>query len=93
MARFVTVHRSPGLSSEEIAANAPLVAESEHATFRNLLVDMLGGFIVSVYEADDVASLEAEFERIGFPWDEIHEVSYETDAAGLQEMLAKGGDA
>jgi len=28
MPTFMTIHRSPGLSPEEIAANGPLVAES-----------------------------------------------------------------
>jgi hypothetical protein len=40
-----------------------------------------------------MASVEAEFERIGFPWDEIHEVNYQIDAEGPREMLAKGGAA
>ena len=40
MRTFMTIHRSPGLSPEEIAANGPLVAESEYATFRHLYVDL-----------------------------------------------------
>ena len=74
MPTFMTIHRSPGLSPEEIAANGPLVAESEYATFRHLYVDLYGGYLVSIYEATDQDAVEQEFERVGFPWDEIHEV-------------------
>jgi hypothetical protein len=90
MATFVTIHRSPGLSAEEIEGNAPLVGESRYATFRNLYVNLSAGFLLSIYEADDKAALEREFERVGFPWDEISEVQYAIDAPGLQALLAAG---
>jgi len=90
MATFIAVHRSPGMSTDEIAANAPLVAECEDATFRHLYVNLLAGFIVTIYEGEDQAAVESEFERIGFPWDEIHEVQFETDLDGVKRLQAQG---
>jgi hypothetical protein len=34
--------------------------------------------------------VEQEFERVGFPWDEIHEVHVDLDAAALQAAVAQG---
>src|SRR5690242_1280676 len=48
MPTYLTTHLSPGLSADEIAGNAPDVAESKYATFRNLYVNMLSGFLVSI---------------------------------------------
>jgi hypothetical protein len=87
MPTFVTVHRSPGLSPEEIQANGALVAESEYATFKHLYVDMFQGFLVSVYEGESQESVEREFERVGFPWDEIHEVQVDLDDALLRASI------
>jgi hypothetical protein len=87
MATFLTTHLSPGLSADEIANNAPDVAESKYATFRNLYVNMYTGFLVSIYDADDQAALEREFERVGFPFEEIHEIQFALDAAGLEAMI------
>ena len=72
MPTYLTTHLSPGLSADEIAGNAPDVAESKYATFRNLYVNMLSGFLVSIYDADDQAALEAgKFARteytVGYP--------------------------
>jgi hypothetical protein len=90
MSRFITVHRAPGLSAEEIAANTPEVLKGQHATFQHLYVDMIQGFIVTIYDAEDSAALEREFERIGFPWDEIHDLQFDADHAALTAMAASG---
>ncbi len=87
MPTFLTTHVSPGLSADEIANYAPDVAESKYATFRNLYVNMYTGFIVTIYEAEDQAALQREFERVGFPFEEIHELQFMLDAAGLQAMV------
>lgn len=88
MPTFATVHRSPGLSQDEIQANAELVVESEYATFKHLYVDMYQGFLVTIYEAESKEAVEQEFERVGFPWDEIHEIHVSLDEAALQASLA-----
>ena len=35
--------------------------------------------------------LEEEFERIGFPFDAIHEIDFTQNAAELAEMVRQGG--
>lgn len=88
MPRFLTTHQAPGLSADEIAGNAPEVAQCVHATFENMHVNMFTGFIVTIYEADDQAALEREFERVGFPWDQIHEIQFSMDSQLLQQTAA-----
>lgn len=92
MPTFVTVHRSPGLSPDEIRANSALVAESEYATFQHLYVDMYQGLLLSVYEGDNREAVEQEFERVGFPWDEIHEIHVDLDTAALQASIASAAN-
>jgi len=89
MPLYATVHRSPGLSPDEIAANGALVAKSEHATFQHLYVDLYQGFLVSIYEGESQEAVEREFERVGFPWDEIHEIHVSLDAATLQAQVSR----
>lgn len=84
MPTFANIHRSPGLSPDEVQSTAGAVAESVHATFKRIYVDLYQGFIVSVYEAENKEAVEEELERLGFPWDEIHEIQIELDAAGLK---------
>ncbi len=88
MSQFITIHRAPGLTEEEFAANAPAVLEGKHARFVQSFVNLLEGFIVTVYEADDKDALEREFERLGFPFDEMHEVQLATTRDGLAQLLA-----
>lgn len=90
MGTFVTIHRAPGLSAEEITANAPAVIENKYASFRQMYANLIAGFIVSIYEADDRAAVEREFERIGFPFTEMHEVQFAGDAEQLAAMVTSG---
>jgi Protein of unknown function (DUF4242) len=87
MTQFVTIHRAPGLSRDELQGNAAPVLQGVHATFQQMWVDVFNGFIVTVYEADDQAALEREFERLGFPWDEVHAVQVHMDHAALQQIV------
>jgi hypothetical protein len=90
MALFLSLHQAPGLSPEEIAGYGPDVAKSVHASFRQLYVNTATGFIATLYEADNAAAVEQEFERVGFPFDSINELDYTMSAAELAEMLARG---
>ena len=87
MTQFVTIHRAPGLSRDELQGNAAPVLEGVHATFQQMWVDMFNGFVVTVYEAEDQAALEREFERLGFPWDEVHAVQVHMDQAALKQIV------
>ncbi len=91
MAQFVTIHRAPGLTEEEFAANAPAVLEGKHARYVQSFVNLLEGFIVTIYEADDADTLEREFERLGFPFDEMHEIQFATTHEGLAQIVASQG--
>ena len=88
MTQFVTIHRAPGLSRDELQSNAAPVLEGVDARFQHMWVDMFSGFIITVYEAADQAALESEFERLGFPWDEVHAVQVDMDRAALEQIVA-----
>jgi hypothetical protein len=90
VALFLSLHQAPGLSAEEVAGYGPDVAKGVHATFRHLYANLDTGFIATLYEADSAAAVEQEFERVGFPFDSIHEVDYALSASELTEMLARG---
>lgn len=90
MALFLSLHQAPGLSAEEVAGYGPDVAKGVHATFRQMYANTDTGFIATLYEADSAAAVEQEFERVGFPFDSVHEVDYALSASQLTEMLARG---
>jgi hypothetical protein len=90
MPQFATIHRAPGLSQEEFMQNAPEVLEGKHATMVCVYANVFEGFIVTIYEADDAASVEKEFERLGFPFDEIHEVQINVSHDQLAQMAGGG---
>ncbi|MDJ0105512.1 DUF4242 domain-containing protein [Rhodococcus erythropolis] len=89
MSNFLSLHQAPGLSEEEIAGYAPEVAKSVHAIFKRLHVNTETGFIVSVYEADSAEAVEREFERVGFPYDSIHEIDLTLEESQLNGMASQ----
>ena len=89
MPTFITIHRAPGVTREEVAQRGGEVLESKHAKFLQNYVNLADGFIVTVYEATDQAALEREYERLGFPFDEIHEVQFGMTREGLAQRLGK----
>ena len=91
MPLFMTVHRAPGLSREEFQQNAPDVLESKHARMLHVWVNMYEGFIVTLYEGESAEAVEAEFERIGFPFEEIHEMQLDVSRERLEQMVKSGG--
>jgi len=88
MATFLTLHQAPGLSPDEIAGYAPEVVKGVHARFRDLYTNLGSGFIVTIYEADDQNAVEQEFERIGFPFEQIHEIDFAADAEQIAAIAA-----
>jgi hypothetical protein len=91
MPQFLTIHRAPGLKREEFARNAPEVYKGTHATFLQSYVNLGAGFIASIYEAKNKDALEEEFERVGFPFDEIQEIQFSQSRAQLEQMLKQMG--
>ncbi len=91
MPQFVTIHRAPGLSQEEFMQNAPDVLAGKHASMVNVYANVFEGFIVTVYEADSAEQVVKEFERLGFPHDEVHEVQLNISHDALQGLVEGGG--
>ncbi|MBV9099806.1 MAG: DUF4242 domain-containing protein [Candidatus Dormibacteraeota bacterium] len=91
MPLFMTIHRAPGLSREEFQQNAPDVLESKHARMLHVWVNMYEGFIVTLYDGENAEAVESEFERIGFPFEEIHEMQLDVSREQLEKMVASGG--
>jgi len=87
MPQFITIHRAPGLSQEEFQQNAPEVLESKHAKNLHIYANVFEGFIVTLYEGDNEHEVIREFERLGFPHDEIHEVQLNVPREALEAMV------
>ncbi len=91
MPQFATIHRAPGLSQEEFMQNAADVLVGKHATMVNVFVNVFEGFIVTIYEAESSEMVVKEFERLGFPYDEVHEIQINITGEQLAAMVAGGG--
>ena len=87
MAQFITIHRAPGLSREEVAGNAEHVHKATGATFRQIYVNLAAGFLVTIFEAESQDDLEECFETLGFPFDEIHELHFAQSRDEMEGML------
>jgi hypothetical protein len=91
MPQFITIHRAPGLSQEEFQQNAPEVLESKHATNLHVYANVFEGFIVTLYEGESEEAVVREFERLGFPHDEIHEIQLNIPREALEAMVKGAG--
>ena len=91
MPLFASIHRAPGLSQEEFMQNAPDVLEGKHATMVNVFANIFEGFIVTVYDAESADAVVKEFERLGFPHDEVHEVQIAISRDQLAAMVEGSG--
>jgi hypothetical protein len=89
--QYISIHRAPGLSQEEFQQNAPDVLEGKHARSLHTYANVFEGFIVTLYEADSQDALVKEFERLGFPHDEIHEIQINMPREGLEAMVKRSG--
>ncbi|HEY4120473.1 MAG TPA: nickel-binding protein [Byssovorax sp.] len=91
MPRFLAIHHAPGVSQEDFERNIPEVLAGKYATFVHTYVNLQHGTIVNIYDADSAAALEREFERIGFPFDEIREVQFGASVDDLRAMTRGAG--
>jgi Protein of unknown function (DUF4242) len=90
MPRFLAIHHAPGVSQEDFQRNIPDVLAGKFATFVHTYVNLAQGTIVNIYDADNAAAVAREFERIGFPFDEIQEVQFGASADELRKMVGGG---
>jgi hypothetical protein len=88
MPRYLAIHHAPGLSREDFQGNIAEVLRGKYATFVQTFVNLAHGTIVNIYEAESEAALVREFERIGFPFDEIREIQFGASADELRKMSA-----
>jgi hypothetical protein len=86
MPRYLAIHHAPGVSQEDFQRNIPEVLRGKYARFIHTYVNLAHGTIVNIYEADSEEALAREFERIGFPFDEIQEVQFGASADDLRKM-------
>jgi hypothetical protein len=86
MPRYLAIHHAPGVSQEDFQRNIPEVLKGKFATFVQTYVNLSNGTIVNIYDADSKESLAREFERIGFPFDEIQQVEFGASADELKAM-------
>ena len=91
MKRFISVHRAPGLSREQFASNAEHVFKASQAKFQQSYVNLAEGFIVTIFEAESRDALEGQFEELGFPVDEVHELQFAQSRAEMEGMLKQMG--
>ena len=70
--------------------NAPDVLKGTHATMVSVTVNIFEGFIVTLYEADSEEMVIKEFERLGFPYDEVHEIQMYITREQLAAMVGEG---
>jgi hypothetical protein len=90
MPRYLAIHHAPGVNQEDFQRNIPEVLKGKHATFVHTYVNLSSGTVVNIYDAESPDALGREFERIGFPVDEIQEVQFGASADDLRNMT-KGG--
>ena len=86
MPRYLAIHHAPGVSRDDFERNIPEVLRGKHATFVQTFVNLAKGTIVNIYDAESEESLAREFERIGFPFDEIQEIQFGATADDLRKM-------
>lgn len=86
MPRYLAIHHAPGVSQEDFQRNIPEVLKGKYATFVQTYVNLAHGTIVNIYEAENAEALGREFERIGFPVDEIQEIQFGASAEDLRKM-------
>lgn len=91
MPQYMTVHRAPGLLQEQWAENAEGVYAAQHARFKQAYVNLGSGFIFTIYEAESREKLIEQFEELGLPFEEIHEIQFSQSFDEMKQMLAQRG--
>ena len=91
MPQYMTIHRAPGMLQEQWVENAVGVHAGQHARFVQAYVNLASGFIFTVYDAENRDKLEEQFEELGLPFDEIHEIQFSQSFPEMVGMLQQMG--
>ncbi|WP_433286698.1 hypothetical protein ACQPZQ_31100 [Pseudonocardia sp. CA-142604] len=83
MAKYLVILHAPGITLEQFGESAREIVKNEHATFVHAYANLVDGTIVNIYEAETADQVELEMERLGWPFDEIAKIQYETSLADL----------
>jgi hypothetical protein len=83
VAKFIVILHAPGVTPEQFGSSAPEIVRGEHATFVHCYANLVDGTIVNIYEAENADQVELEMERLGWPFDEIAKIQYETSLTEL----------
>ena len=86
MPRYLVIHHSPGVTSEDFQKSVPAVLEGKHATLVQNYTNLTDGVIINIYDGESDKHVARELERIGFPFDEIKEVQFAASNAELRRM-------
>jgi DNA-binding GntR family transcriptional regulator len=85
------IARAPGLLPEQWAETAADVYAGQHATFVQAHVNLSSGFVFTIYEAADREALIEQFEELGMPYDEIHELQFSQSFEQMKQSLEQSG--
>ncbi|MEZ4296297.1 MAG: DUF4242 domain-containing protein [Polyangiaceae bacterium] len=91
MPKFMSVHRAPGLLQETWVENAQAIYKSTGAKFVQAYANLGTGFIFTIYEADSAEALVEQFEELGLPYEEMHEVQLSQSFDEMKGMLSQMG--
>ena len=91
MPQYMTVHRAPGLLRDQWVESSVEVQAGRHAAFKQAYVNLGSGFIFTIYEADNQEKLIEQFEELGFPYEEIHEIQFSQSFDEMVGMLEQMG--
>lgn len=89
MSMFVGIHKAPGLQREEFAENAADVLASPYAKLLEVRSNVQEGFILTFWESKSTENVIAEFERAGFPHQEVHELNLILGREQFEEMASQ----
>lgn len=86
MPRYLTLHRAPGLQMDEFRATGADLAEGRYAQQVVTYANLTSGTIVNLFDAESEEDLVKEFERLGLPYEEIHECQLTATNDDLKAM-------
>lgn len=93
MPRYLAIHHAPGVSQEDFQRNMAEVLKGKYATFVQTYVNLANGTVINIYEAESAEAVGREFDRVGFPYDEIQEIQFEGSATDLRKMMGAASQA
>lgn len=91
MPQFMTISHAPGLLEEQWNESAAAVYAGTHARFVQAHVNLGTGFVFTIYEAESRDAVVEQFEELGMPFDEIHELQFSQSFEEMERGLRAQG--